>query len=68
MDGRLMRLRRLGLVLALIVSVAVYAYAVTGIVTAGDDLRSAAKPRSSERQKPVSDHGCHDSRHERLRL
>jgi hypothetical protein len=67
MDARATRLRRLGFVLALFVSAAAFAYSLTGIVSAGDDLRSAA-PRSQERQVPVSYERCRDAHDERVRL
>ena len=66
MHGRLMGPRRIGFVLALLASAAVFAYSLTGIVRAGDDLRAKAEPRSSERQTPVYD--CPERRHESVRL
>ena len=67
MHGRAMRLRRLGFVLALFVSAAVFAYSLTGIVSAGDDLRSAAAPQAKERPAPVFER-CRDHRDDRVRL
>jgi hypothetical protein len=58
----------MGFVLALIVSAATFAYSLTGIVSAGDDLRETAKRVSSERQPPVADEGCRDARDDRVRL
>jgi hypothetical protein len=68
MHRRLLGLRRPGFVLALIVSVAAYAYALGGIVTAGDDLREISKRVSSERQAPPAHEGCHERRADSVRL
>jgi hypothetical protein len=53
MAGRPSRGRRLAFLLALLVSSAVYAYSLAGIVGAGGDLRSAVSAQSVERQAPV---------------
>ena len=68
MRGRLTRLRRPGFVLALILSVATFAYSLTGIVSAGDDLRDTARPVSKKRQPPVAYEGCRERRHDSVRL
>jgi hypothetical protein len=58
----------MGFVLALIVSAATFAYSLTGIVSAGDDLREAAKRVSSERPQPASHEGCREARDDSVRL
>jgi hypothetical protein len=58
----------MGFVLALIVSAATFAYSLTGIVSAGGDLRDAAKRVSSERPPPVSYEGCREARDDSVRL
>ena len=58
----------MGFVLALIVSAATFAYSLTGIVSAGGDLREAAKRVSSERQPPASHEGCREARGGSVRL
>jgi hypothetical protein len=63
-----MRLRRMGFLLALIVSVATFAYSLTGIVSAGDDLREAAKRVSGERQPAVSHERCREAPGDSVRL
>jgi hypothetical protein len=68
MHGGLTRLRRMGFVLALIISAATFAYALAGIVSAGDDLRDAVKRVSSERQPPASYEGCRERRGDSVRL
>ena len=61
-------LRRLGFVLALLFSAATFAYSLTGIVSAGGDLPSAAVPAAKERPAPVSYERCREHRDERVRL
>jgi hypothetical protein len=68
MHGRAFSLRRLGFALALLVSTATFAYSLTGIVSAGDDLRAARGAQSKERQTPVSDERCREHRDDRVRL
>ena len=68
MDGRPIGLRRLGFALALLFSAATFAYSLTGIVSAGDDLRSARATQAKERPTPVSDERCREDRDERVRL
>jgi hypothetical protein len=53
MAGRPSRVRRLAFLLALLVSTAVYAYSLAGIVGATGELRSAVSARSVERPAPV---------------
>jgi hypothetical protein len=68
MERRPVGLRRLGFVMALLVSAATFAYSLTGIVSAGDDLRSARATQAKERQAPVSYERCRERRDERVRL
>jgi len=68
MHRRAFSLQRLGFVLALLVSTAAFAYSLTGIVSAGDDLRAARGTQSKERQTPVSDERCREHRDGRVRL
>jgi hypothetical protein len=68
MHGRAKRLRRLGFALALLLSAATFAYSLTGIVSAGGDLRAAREARSKERQAPVWYERCREARDERVRL
>jgi hypothetical protein len=58
----------MGFVLALIISAATFAYSLTGIVSAGDDLRDSPRRVSSERQPPVSHEGCCEARDDSVRL
>jgi hypothetical protein len=58
----------MGFVLALVISAATFAYSLTGIVSAGGDLRDAAKRVSSERQPPVSYEGCREAHDDSVRL
>ena len=53
---------------ALIVSVAAYAYALSGIVTAGGDLREISKRASDERQPPAAHERCRGDREDSVRL
>ena len=68
MRGRVTRLRRPGFVLALILSAATFAYSLTGIVSAGDDLRDTPSPTSKKREPPVAYEGCRDVRDDSVRL
>jgi hypothetical protein len=68
MHRRLLGLRRPGFVLALIVSVAAYAYALSGIVAAGDDLREISKRVARERQLQPAHEGCRHRRVDSVRL
>ena len=56
MAGRLSRLRRAVFLVALVVSAAVYAYSVAGIMGTGSELRSVVSARSVERSAPVVYH------------
>ena len=53
MAGRLSRVRRAAFLVALVVSAAVYAYSVAGIMGTGSELRSVVSARSAERLAPV---------------
>jgi hypothetical protein len=53
MAGRLSRVRRAAFAVALVVSAAVYAYSVAGIMGTGSELRSVVSARSAERSAPV---------------
>jgi hypothetical protein len=53
MAGRLPRARRVAFVAALLVSAAVYAYSLAGIMGTGGELRSLVSGRSVERSAPV---------------
>ena len=68
MDRRAIGLRRLGFVLALVFSAATFAYSLTGIVSAGDDLRADRARQGKERPAPVSYERCRERRDERVRL
>jgi hypothetical protein len=68
MRGRFTRLRRPGFVLALVLSAATFAYSLTGIVSAGDDLRNRPSPVSKKREPPVAYEGCRHERHDSVRL
>ena len=68
MERRPMGLRRIGFVMALLFSAATFAYSLTGIVSAGDELRSAAAPQAKKREAPVSYERCREARDERVRL
>lgn len=54
MAGRPSRVRRPAFVLALLVSVALYAYSLAGIAGTGSELRSAVSEQVSARSAPVS--------------
>jgi hypothetical protein len=68
MHRRLLGLRRPGFVLALIVSIAAYAYALSGIVSAGDDLREITERLARERQLPAAHESCRERRQDSVRL
>jgi hypothetical protein len=53
MAGRLSRVRRAAFLVALLVSAAVYAYSLGGILGTGGDLRAAVSAQSVERSAPV---------------
>lgn len=53
MAGRLSRVRRAAFVVALLVSAAVYAYSVAGIMGTGSELESVVNAPSVERSAPV---------------
>ncbi len=53
MPGRLSRVRRAAFLVALLMSAAVYAYSVAGIMGTGSELRSVVSARSAERSAPV---------------
>jgi hypothetical protein len=53
MGGRPSRVRRPAFLVALLVSAAVYAYSLAGILGAGNDLRAAVSAQSVERSAPV---------------
>jgi hypothetical protein len=53
MAGRLSRVRRAAFVVALVVSAAVYAYSVAGIMGTGGELRSVVRAQSVERSAPA---------------
>jgi hypothetical protein len=53
MAGRLSRVRRAAFVAALLVSAAVYAYSVAGIMGARSELKSVVNAPSGERSAPV---------------
>jgi hypothetical protein len=53
---------------ALIVSVAAYAYSLSGIVTAGDDLRETPNRVWPEHRAPAAHEGCRDVRDDSVRL
>jgi hypothetical protein len=56
MARRLARVRRAAFLVALIVSAAVYAYSVAGIMGTGSELRSVVSAQSDERSAPVIYH------------
>lgn len=56
MAGRLSRVRRAAFVVALLVSAAVYAYSVAGIMGTGSELRSVVNARPAESLAPVVYH------------
>ena len=68
MERRGIGLRRLAFVLALLFSAATFAYSLTGIVSAGGELRSVRATQAKERPAPVSDERCREQRDERVRL
>jgi hypothetical protein len=53
MAGRLSRVRRAAFVAALLVSAAVYAYSLAGIMGTRGELESVVRARSVERSAPV---------------
>lgn len=53
MARRLSRARRVAFLLALLVSAAVYAYSVAGIMGTGSELKSVVSAQSVERSAPV---------------
>jgi hypothetical protein len=53
MARRLSRVRRAAFLVALVVSAAVYAYSVAGIMGTGSELRSVVSAQSVERSAPV---------------
>ena len=53
MAGRLSRVRRAAFAIALLVSAAVYAYSLAGIMGTGSELRSLVSAQSIERSAPV---------------
>lgn len=53
MAGRPPRVRRAAFVAALLVSAALYAYSLAGIMGTGGELRSLVSARSVERSAPV---------------
>jgi hypothetical protein len=56
MPGRLSPVRRAGFVVALLLSAAVYAYSLAGIMGTGSELRSLVRADSVERSAPVVYH------------
>jgi hypothetical protein len=54
MARRLSRIRRAAFLVALVVSAAVYAYSVAGIMGTGSELRSVVSAQSVERSAPVN--------------
>jgi hypothetical protein len=56
MAGRRPSVRRVAFLAALLVSAAVYAYSVAGIVGTGSELKSVVSARSVERSAPVVYH------------
>jgi hypothetical protein len=56
MAGRISRVRRAAFLVALLVSVAVYAYSLGAIAGTGSELRSAVSAQSAERSAPVVYH------------
>lgn len=53
MAGRHSRVRRVAFLVALVVSAAVYAYSVAGIMGTGSELRSVVSAESAERSEPA---------------
>jgi hypothetical protein len=53
MAGRISRVRRAAFLVALLLSAAVYAYSVAGIMGTGSELRSVVSAESGERLAPV---------------
>jgi hypothetical protein len=68
MARRLTRVRRSALLVALLASAALYAYAVAGIVGDGDDLRAAAIAQRSERAVPAAYEPCPYEHDDQVRL
>ena len=56
MAGRISRVRRAAFLVALLVSVATYAYSLGAIMGTGSELRSVVSARSVERSAPVVYH------------
>jgi hypothetical protein len=67
MARRLSRVRRYALLVALLASAALYAYAVAGIAGTGGDLRAAAIAERSERAVPAA-YECPYEHDDRVRL
>jgi hypothetical protein len=53
MAGRRPSVRRVAFLAALLVSAAVYAYSLAGIIGTGSELKSVVSARSAERSAPV---------------
>ena len=75
MARRLSRVRRAAFLVALLVSAAVYAYSVAGIMGTGSELRSVVSAQSVGRSAPVvyrpatgSDQDCPLHRRDRVEL
>ena len=62
MAGRHSPVRRVAFLVALLVSAAVYAYSVAGIMGTGSELRSVVSAESAERSAPVSYHPRSETR------
>ena len=56
MSGRISRVRRAAFLVALLVSAAVYAYSVAGIMGTGSELKSAVSAERVGRSAPVLYH------------
>jgi hypothetical protein len=56
MAGRSSGVRRAAFLVALVVSAALYAYSVAGIMGTGSELRSVVSAESAERSAPVVYH------------
>jgi hypothetical protein len=56
MPGRLSSVRRAAFLVGLLVSAAVYAYSLAGIMGTGSELKSVVSARSVERAAPVAYH------------
>ena len=68
MARRLTSVRRSALLVALLASAALYAYAIAGIAGAGDDLRAAAIAQRSEPAVPAAYEPCPDEHYDGVRL